>query len=70
MSNKTDVEKERNYTEKFRSRYALFISCINNREYHVRRQFHREPSRIPVKKLVKIFHIKTKINQTSVLENS
>ena len=35
-------------------RYAMFVNCntsINNREYHVRRRFDREPSRIPVEKL-------------------
>ena len=46
-----DVAKEIKYAEEFRSRYAMFVNCnINNREYHVRRRFDREPSRIPVKK--------------------
>ena len=47
-----DVEKE----IKFRSRYMMFgYHCnINNPEYHVRRRFDREPSRIPVKKLGKL----------------
>ena len=48
-----DVAKEIKYPEEFRSRYAMFVNCntsINNREYHVRRRFDREPSRIPVKK--------------------
>ena len=37
---------------KFRCRYMMFVyHCnINNPEYHVRRRFDREPSRIPVKK--------------------
>ena len=43
-----DVAKE----IKFRTRYMMFVyHCnINNPEYHVRRRFDREPSRIPVKK--------------------
>ena len=43
-----DVAKE----IKFRSYYVMFVyHCnINNPEYHVRRRFGREPSRIPVKK--------------------
>ena len=50
-----DVAKKIKYPEEFRSRYAMFVNCntsncINNREYHVRRRFDREPSRIPVKK--------------------
>ena len=47
-----DVAKEIKYPGEFRSRYAMFVNCntsINNREYRVRRQFDREPSRIPVK---------------------
>lgn len=45
-----DVEKEIKYAEDFRSRYAMSVNCnIYNREYHVRRRFDREPSRIPVK---------------------
>ena len=49
-----DVAKEIKYPEEFRSRYAMFVNCntsINNREYHVRRRFDREPSRIPVKNI-------------------
>ena len=48
-----DVAKE----IKFRSRYMMFVyHCnINNPEYHVRRGFGREPSRIPVKKTRKAF---------------
>ena len=47
-----DVAKE----IKFRSRYMMFVyHCdMNNSEYHVRRRFDREPSRIPVKKLGKL----------------
>ena len=47
-----DVEKE----IKFRSRYMMFgYHCnINNPEYHVRRRFDCDPSRIPVKKLRKL----------------
>ena len=43
-----DVAKE----IKFRSGYMIFVyHCnINNPEYHVRRRFDSEPSRIPVKK--------------------
>ena len=50
-----DVAKEIKYAKEFRSRYAMFVNhCnINNGDYHVRRRFDREPSRIPVKKLVK-----------------
>ena len=50
-----DVAKEMKYPEEFRSCCAMFVNCntctsFNNREYHVRRRFDREPSRIPVKK--------------------
>ena len=47
-----DVAKE----IKFRSRYMMSVyHCnINNPEYHVRRRFDREPSRIHVKKLGKL----------------
>ena len=50
-----DDAKEMKYPEEFRSRYAMFVNCntctsFNNREYHVRRRFDREPSRIPVRK--------------------
>ena len=50
-----DVAKEIKYAKEFRSRYAMFVNhCnINNGDYHVRRRFDREPSRIPVKKLEK-----------------
>ena len=50
-----DVAKEIKYAKEFRSRSAMFVNrCnINNGDYHVRRRFDREPSRIPVKKLVK-----------------
>ena len=44
---------------KFRSRYMMFVYHINNPEYHVRRRFDRERSRIPVKNY-ESFHIKTK----------
>ena len=37
------------------------VNCnINNREYHVRSRFDREPSKIPVKKNYKSSHVKTK----------
>ena len=52
-----DVAKEIKYPEEFRSRYAMFVNCntsFNNREYHVRRRFDREPSRIPLKKREKL----------------
>ena len=50
-----DVAKEIKYAKEFRSRYAMFVNhCnINNGDYHVRRRFDREPSRIPVKILEK-----------------
>ena len=50
-----DVAKEIKYAKEFRSRYAMFVNhCnINNGDYHVRRRFDLEPSRIPVKKLEK-----------------
>ena len=50
-----DVAKEIKYAKEFRSRYAMFVNhCnINNGDYHVRRQFDREPSRRPLKKLEK-----------------
>ena len=50
-----DVAKEIKYVKEFRSRYAMFVNrCkINNGDYHVRRRFDREPSRVPVKKLEK-----------------
>ena len=50
---------------KFRSRYMTFVyHCnINNPEYHVRRRFDREPSRIPVKKLGKLSHKNKKIKK-------
>ena len=46
-----DVAKEIKYAKEFRSRYAMFVNhCnINNGDYHVRRRFDLEPSRIPVK---------------------
>ena len=61
-----DVAKEIKYPEEFRSRYAMFVNCntsINNREYHVRRRFDREPSRIPVKKLEKLSRKNKKIKK-------
>ena len=61
-----DVAKEIKYPEEFRSRYAMFVNCntsINNREYHVRRRFDREPSRIPLKKLEKLSRKKQKIKK-------
>ena len=50
-----DVAKEIKYAKEFRSRYAMFVNhCnINNGDYHVRRRFDLEPSRIPVKNLEK-----------------
>ena len=46
-----DVAKEMKYAKEFKSLYAL---CnIKNDDYHVRRRFDHEPSRIPVKKLEK-----------------
>ena len=50
-----NVAKEIKYAKEFRSRYAMFFNhCnINNGDYHVRRRFDLEPSRIPVKKLEK-----------------
>ena len=46
----SDVAKEIKHAEEFRSRYAMFVNhCnTNNGEYHVRRRFDREPSRIPL----------------------
>ena len=61
-----DVAKEIKYPEEFISRYAMFVNCntsINNREYHVRRRFDREPSRIPVKKLEKLSRKNKKIKK-------
>jgi hypothetical protein len=59
-----DVAKEIKYAEEFRSRYAMFVNCnINNREYHVRRRFDREPSRIPVKKTRKLSRKNKKIEK-------
>ena len=56
-----DVPKE----IKFRSRCMMFVyHCnINNPEYHVRRRFDRESSRIPVKKLGKLSHKNKKIKK-------
>ena len=49
---------------KFRSRYMFVYHCnINNPEYHVRRRFDRERSRIPVKKLRKLSHKNKKIKK-------
>ena len=48
-----DIAKEIKYPEESRSPYAMFLYCntsIDNCEYHVRKRFDREPSRIPVKK--------------------
>ena len=45
-----DVAKEIKYPEEYRSRYAMFVknnTSINNREYHVRRRFDREPTGTP-----------------------
>ena len=51
-----DVAKEIEYAKEFRSHHAVFVNrCdINSGEYHVRRRFDREHSRIPVKKLEKL----------------
>ena len=55
---RNDVAEEIKYAVESRSRYAMFVNhCnnnINNGEYHVRGQFDREPSRIPVNKLEKL----------------
>ena len=46
-----NVAKEIKHPGEFRSRYAMFLYCNPmNCEYHVRKRFDREPSRIPVKK--------------------
>jgi len=65
------VTKEIKYAEEFRSRHAMFVNCnINNREYHVRRRFDREPSRIPVRKLEKLSRKNKKTTEISVPANS
>jgi len=62
-----DVAKKRKYSEECRSRYAMFRNC----EYHVRRRFDREPSRIPVKKKLEKLSRKNKKNkEISVQTNS
>ena len=56
---------------KFRSRYIFVYHCnINNPEYHVRRRFDRERSRIPVKKLRKLSHKNKKKKEIGLQANS
>ena len=53
--NQNDVAEEIKYAVESRSCFAMFVNHCNNNidngEYHVRRRFDREPSRIPVNKL-------------------